>query len=87
MSEIKPALTPEEWAGARSYVAYWEQDRHAIAAACMDGQPFGFTWEDVETLEMLAGAYRLQGDAKIADRLWSLSQRIAALLPPQDEHP
>ena len=70
MSEIKPALTAEEWArggranaprpgdwafinGAGSVTiqtaeggpVFVDGERHALAALCLHGQPFGFTWE------------------------------------------
>ena len=44
-------------------------DRHGLAALCLYGQPFGFTWDDVAMLEDL-------------DRP-DLASRIAALLPPK----
>lgn len=56
MSEIKPALTAEEWAMARVHVSLYPTgkdlmlqlgNRHGIAAAALHDQPFGFTREDV----------------------------------------
>jgi hypothetical protein len=69
-------------------------DRHALAALALHGQPFGFTWEDVEAVNDAAHEYRLIGIAPIdprsaaynavADVLYSLTNRIAALLPPRE---
>lgn len=39
-----------DWAVEEAYYV----DRHALAALCLYGQPFGFTQEDVRSLEMLA---------------------------------
>ena len=70
------------------------EDRHAAAALCLYGQPFGFTREDVEALQfegndLLAWA----GDAETDDerrrmnrhgfQLLNVASRIAALLPPE----
>ena len=45
------------------------QERHALAALLLNGQPFGFTWRDVDNIEDVAP---------------DLAARIAALLPPRD---
>lgn len=99
MSEIKPALTPEGWAeadrcglpfvsdGASVAVGLTDDDGdslHATAALALHGQPFGFTWEDVDALH-LELAEEWSGDTGEAfphvARLRSLADRIAALLP------
>lgn len=49
---------------------------HALAALALHGQPFGFTWEDVDWLESLEGC---------GLHVVSLRDRIAALLPPREE--
>lgn len=54
-------------------------ERHALAALCLHGQPFGFTQEDVELLRRSA-ENELSGGT--AERLSGLADRIAALLPP-----
>jgi len=98
MSEIKAALTPEEWAteircaaapdfgewevGIANVAAYETQrPLHAIAAACLHNQPFGFTREDVRWLR---GILKATGDTE--GRGWymadSIADRIEALLPP-----
>lgn len=50
---------------------------HAIAALCLHGQNFGFTWADVVNLR--ATALHANWPGHWAD---SLADRIAALLPP-----
>lgn len=63
MNKVEPALTSEEWVKAQAYTAgaqpwaIWEMVfdkdpsvRHAHAALALDGQPFGFTHEDVALL-------------------------------------
>lgn len=57
------------------------KDRHALAALALHGQPFGFSHEDVETLERALGYDPTTGDLSVA--LESLRDRIAALLPPE----
>ena len=96
---IKPALTPEKWREALRWapqrvlcdfgppvgVHYVEESvRHALAALALHGQPFGFAREDVATLR----SWIWQDDAvgagfAMRDRLVSLADRIAALLPPE----
>jgi hypothetical protein len=117
MSDVAPALTPEEWArmggggkpkpndevfvegdnicvvsdSGRVSAGY---DRHALAALCLHGQPFGFTWEDVDLLVQLGG-YEAPGfsphyeDGRLLPHpaVKSLADRIAALLPPREQHP
>lgn len=67
MSEIKPALTAEEWVAGRflrhdgscpslhngdvvvdGCKVDGADERHALATLCLHGQPFGFTWDDVD---------------------------------------
>ena len=71
------------------------KDLHALAALALHGQPFGFTWEDVDALRYDAEqarrlavlhAGRWYGDMhELEVRLSSIADRIAALLPPRDE--
>lgn len=114
MSDVKPALTAEEWADFESYgvelsegsdgvlvqsvssrgrldiepaegtiatVDNEDGSRHALAALCLHGQPFGFTREDVELLRAVADA--IQYDPTEDRVLRSLAKRIEALLPPE----
>lgn len=66
-------------------VGYAERP-HALAALALHGQPFGFTWEDVDALRRCADA--IEGadggyfDAGSED-LRAVADRIAALLPPR----
>ena len=95
---IKPALTAEEWASVGGwrldpdswvsvdYVGWCEvENRHAMAAVCLHGQPFGFTREDVEVLKAAAQSVyssMLSEDAsEESAKLLSLADRIEALLP------
>lgn len=59
-------------------------DRHALAALALHGQPFGFTWEDVDELRenWSLGVQGVKLSREFAD---SLADRIAALLPPREE--
>src|SRR3954469_4755503 len=60
--EIKPALTREEWESNKwsavvrlnQTEVYGDRLRHAVAALALQGQPFGFTREDVNALRGLA---------------------------------
>lgn len=60
---------------------------HALAALCLHGQPYGFTWEDVDILRREAGfaddEHRNGFHPETEARLLSLADRIAALLPPR----
>ena len=96
---MKPALTPEEWSNAsdpdiwpgllyeKSYL--WGKERpQAVAAMCLRGQPFGFTWEDVKLLIDAANVYELgytdEGGVDRPNReLRDLADRIGSLLPPE----
>jgi hypothetical protein len=54
------------------------EEGHALAALALHGQPFGFTWQDVDVLRYEA----TQGCTRAAI-LNMLAYRIAALLPPR----
>ncbi|NUO63468.1 MAG: hypothetical protein HOQ34_07855 [Gemmatimonadaceae bacterium] len=62
-------------------LAYIERP-YAAAAICLAGQPFGFTWEDVDLLQRLA-----DGEEHLAywhaGKFAEIAARIAALLPPR----
>jgi hypothetical protein len=55
--------------------------RHALAALALYGQPFGFTWDDVDRIRMAAMYY----PGEMARALDGIGDRIAALLPPRGE--
>lgn len=90
--EIKPALTAEEWASTHFEDLKWsfprDRARHATAALALHGQPFGFTWEMVDTIdgiqEDINGEWGLgdgtQGNATLA----AIRRVIVALLPPRE---
>lgn len=97
---VKPALTPEEWAELRlrdergtaridggrveAEGRFDAEPRHALAALALHGQPFGFSWKDVDMLKSTV----LADDFHSHDDWWALQrlgERIAALLPPRDE--
>lgn len=119
--EIKPALTPEEWANGYelpdpySHVRVLEDERigglmvtvetpadisfegaerHAVAALCLNGQPFGFTWADVDLLRQAAGMAAEEAGAFFLPEMQervdarmpfdNLADRIASLLPPRE---
>lgn len=62
--------------------------RHALAAALLHGQPFGFTWDDVDAIrgEAMTWENRIvtPDDEKPEPFLTNLADRIAALLPPRE---
>lgn len=67
-------------------------DRHAIAAACLHGQAFGFTWEHVDAIMFcLARARAHAGDSPAdlayADKAQEAAVLLEALLPPPEESP
>jgi hypothetical protein len=53
--------------------------RAALAAFALDGQPFGFTQDDILALRAAAEAV---DDAGLAEALRELATRLEALLPP-----
>lgn len=69
---------------------------HGLAAALLYGQPFGFTWADVDRCRTIAATLQAEFDDPDAERYddgalydeilnWqSQADRIAALLPPRD---
>lgn len=66
-------------------------DPKGAAALCLHGQPFGFTWEDVDRLREFARddeANDRVGDQCFGQEFqrWAreLADRIAALLPPRE---
>lgn len=61
----------EEWQSPRRPVT-----RHSLAAIALHGQPFGFTWDDIYTLDRYLGAYGNRLDVT------AVLNKIAALLPP-----
>lgn len=95
MSEIKPALTPAQWKLHDQWNAgkliggklvggpNLPGDRHGLAARCLHGQPFGFTWGDVDLLRGNANADD-DIDAGFNERMRNLADRIEALLPPRE---
>lgn len=95
MSNIKPAMTPEEWDNPRLRLggivnnhALTDNDdpglSHAVAAWCLFCQPFGFTWEMVDALRLCA----FDTEASRTDEAWELAEaaveRVASLLPPRE---
>ena len=62
------------------------EDRHALAALALHGQPFGFTRKDVALLRSIAhnrGLGAAIGGPQPDEQLRDLAARIAALLPPE----
>lgn len=91
MSEIKPALTAEEWAGASGKIGVSTQlatimfasgRNHALAAACLHEQPFGFTREDVIVLRAAQDRINFEAIDRGIPSVKDLADRIEALLPP-----
>jgi hypothetical protein len=79
MSEVKPALTREEWleyapldrtlAHHAPVVAY--ENVHGAAALALHAQPFGFTWDDY--FELLDNAHEVE--AEYGPPEWLLPER------------
>jgi len=59
---------------------YFNTRRHALAALCLHGQPFGFTRSDVEFLRSFGDA---QMDIAEGPMIHAIADRIEALLPPE----
>lgn len=61
-------------------------DRKRIAAACLAGQAFGFTQENINELEhaaeLIEGEFG-KAEPEVVVALRSIADRIAALLPPE----
>ena len=92
--EIRPALTPEEWANTKPIVLAIGKEpelmvlsewAHKAAALCLAHKPFGFTWEDVDAIRVTADALEHDGlgVALAVPALRSIADRIAAILPPR----
>ena len=103
MPDVKPALTPEEWARGENddehqieireegpYIigagGLGPENCHALAALCLHEQLFGFTRDDLAALQrVLQSGLCWEIDANWGcGHLRSLTDRISALLPPED---
>jgi hypothetical protein len=56
------------------------EDRHALAALCLHGQPFGFTWEMLRAIQLKT----VRDGTPEAFLVAAACERIAALLPPRE---
>jgi hypothetical protein len=69
----------------------WSSDRLDVAALALHGQPFGFTWADVDAIRGAADEAEQEarpypsGIPEARAPFDSLADRIAALLPPREE--
>lgn len=91
-TKIEPALTADEWVWIHDEsmerltddIGYlWGHVRRdAVAAICLHGQPFGFTWSDVDLLKAHGAEWFPRVGSPECD---NLADRIAALLPPRNE--
>ena len=77
-----PAMTEEEWKSNEWHTNLNSAAKHVMAASCLHGQPFGFTWEDIDMLKMSA---RTVLGAMEHRALLSMADRIEALLPPEEK--
>lgn len=76
---------------AHEWVSVPPPARHALAALALEGQPFGFTHDDVDQLhhaaDVLSAAAGSTHESTVpqpsAEALRALAGRIAALLPPR----
>lgn len=83
-NELPPWLTIH-WGTVADEIA--THRRHALAALALHGQPFGFTWGDVDWIRAAAGQLLDEFDRLRADHatgLNAIADRIAALLPPRE---
>lgn len=70
-----------------------EERNHAMAAMCLHGQSFGFSWEDVDVLRHEATYLHEAANrgakypvvSEYGADLESLADRIACLLPPREQ--
>ncbi len=86
MSEIKPALTEQEWKRFPSWghsaepkpgeEPLYHRTRHGIAAANLHEQPFGFTREDVTLLRKLWD-YAWERSVHAQEKSGALAERLA----------
>lgn len=82
--KIEPALTAEEWADWLAGNEGYSYGDHRLAAVYLYGQPFGFTWEDVDAMRFAAHIIvDARGVGEESDALRDIAARIAALLPPR----
>lgn len=91
---IEPALTAEEWAASPNFDNPEDFDRyggtrHALAALALNGQPFGFTHEEVELLRAAAESEAVGIDdpverARAGADFNRLADKLEALLPPRE---
>ncbi len=92
---MKPALTAEEWAALNpnwfqegrfsgdNYMTY--DQRHEMAAKCLQYMPFGFTRDDVRELRETAESSVPSFSVDERNAVLSIADRIEALLPPEDK--
>ena len=93
---IPPALTPEQWKGHRQCGAFVsgslfrcevggaeieDAPRHALAALCLYGQPFGFTPAEEADLTDLLNLVDWDSIEGVRDSLASVLAKVRALLP------
>ena len=66
-----------------------ETDRHALAALALHGQPFGFTWADVDRVRraIIMERYEAVPDSDERRALDDIAARLADLLPPREQEP
>lgn len=67
--------------GGSSGVRHAQTERFLLCALLLEGQPFGFTWNDVDALRAIEGSGGQYEREEAACR--SIADRIAALLPPR----
>ena len=98
MTEIKPAMTAEEWDALEvmvreaSFMAhdlgedYTDEEMALVNAALakLKALLLGFTWADVDRVRTDAYLNRKRGQEADAQAGLDLADRIAALLPPRE---
>ena len=87
----------DRWSEADA-IAAWNHRRapnspneSCLPTMALHGQPFGFTWEDVDAMEAVyrrvISDLRPDSPSDAIERFYDLAARIAALLPPREtEH-
>lgn len=73
-------------AGDSECPGHYTRRLHALGAIALIGQPFGFTWDDYDRLDMLAVEADLgheRTDPALVAWYVGMRDRIAALLPPR----
>jgi hypothetical protein len=85
--EVTP-LAPEEWRAINRLGIDWSEyklTRQQLAVLALDGQPFGFTWQDLAAMIATVRAAEVRSQHELADQLRPIRDKITALLAPRTD--